>query len=229
LLDAAPDDADVVMFSDQDDVWLPDKVRRAIDHLTPFGNRPTLYFSRLRLVDENLRPLGESQRWRRWPSFRSALVQNMAAGCTMAINRAGLPLARQYGNLSCVHFHDWWLYLVFCGVGQLAPDVNPTILYRQHQGNFLGTRAGLGRQLGRLRFLRKADWIEIMYRHARHFAELHGDRLPASDRRFLERYLARNCGSMLRLAFVPTRLQQTLVDEVLFRGLVLASIVTRSP
>jgi glycosyltransferase involved in cell wall biosynthesis len=226
LLHTAPDDADVVMLSDQDDVWLPTKIPRAVEHLARFDGRPALYFSRLRLVDEVLQPIGESPPWPRGPSMRNALVQNIAAGCTMAINRAGLALARAHGDLATIHFHDWWLYLVFSALGEIAADPEPTIAYRQHAGNVIGTGQNIGRHLATLRFIRKTNWLDVMYRQVANFLAIHGDRLEPQDRRFIERHFGRGRGSMLRLAFTPVRMRQTIVDETLFRFLVLASIVT---
>jgi glycosyltransferase involved in cell wall biosynthesis len=224
LLHAAPDDADFVMLSDQDDVWLPTKISRAADHLARFDGRPALYFSRLRLVDEALQPIGESPPWPQGPSMRSALVQNIAAGCTMAINRPGLALARAHGDLSMVHFHDWWLYLVFCALGDVVADPEPTILYRQHAGNVIGTGPNIGRHLATLRFIRKTNWLDVMYRQVANFLATHGARLDAQDRRFIESHFGRGAGAMLRLTFAPVRMRQTIVDETLFRFLLIASL-----
>lgn len=229
LLDAAPDDAQVIMFSDQDDVWLPDKVARAIAQLAPLGDVPALYCSRMRLVDAGLRPLGESPAWPRPPSFRNALTQNIATGCTCAINRAALPLARRHGDLSLVHFHDWWLYLVFSAFGQVVVDPQPTILYRQHGANAIGTGSGLGRHLATLRFIRRTSWLDVMYRQVANFRAVHGERLAPPDRQLLDRYFDPRRPGMLRLAFAPVGFRQTFVDEVLFRGLLLASVLRPRP
>ncbi len=75
-------------FADQDDVWLPDKLQRALAFLNSVEDgRPALYCGRQRLVDESLQPLGFS------PSFRASgipglVLQNVGTGCTMVMNRA---------------------------------------------------------------------------------------------------------------------------------------------
>ena len=51
LLAQAPPDADMVMFSDQDDVWLPDKVERAWRHLRALDGQAGLYGGAQVLVD----------------------------------------------------------------------------------------------------------------------------------------------------------------------------------
>lgn len=224
LLKAAPDDADVVMLSDQDDVWLPDKIRRASGALAAFEKKPALYCSRQKLVDEHLRPLGESPSWPRGPSFRNALVQNIATGCTIAINRRALLLSREFGDESSIHFHDWWLYLVVSAFGQVVADDEPSLLYRQHGRNAIGTGAGFFGHVAKLEFVRRTGWLDAMYQQTKNFLAVHGQRLSAPEKQFVERHLVRLPGPMLRLAFTPVRLRQTLVDEALFRALVLANI-----
>ena len=92
LLAAAPDDAPAA-FCDQDDVWLPDKLERALAALAavPPG-RPALYCARQRIVAEDLLELGLSPALRRPPGFRNALVQNIATGCTLVLNPAARRL-----------------------------------------------------------------------------------------------------------------------------------------
>ena len=225
LLDAAPDAADVVMLSDQDDVWLPDKIARAISHLAGMNDRPALYCSRLRLVDETLSPLGSSPAWHRRPSFRNALVENIAFGCTCALNRAGLRLARDHGDPDLLYFHDWWLYLVVAAFGDVVADPQPTILYRQHASNSVGAREGWRRYLRPLRFLGKRNWVHAMFGQIENFRRLHAARLAPEDRVMFDRYFnPRSASAVARLVMLPMRYRQNLVDEFLFRGLILVSL-----
>lgn len=224
LLEFAPDDADLIMLSDQDDVWLPNKIDRAAAHLVPLRDKPALYCSRLRLVDERLRPLGLSPTWGRPPSFRNALTENIVTGCTCAINRAALPLARQYGDPGRIYFHDWWLYLVISAFGQVIVDREPTILYRQHGANAIGMGSGMGRYVAILRFLRKKNWVHIMYEQIENFRAVHATRLNTADRRLLDRYFdSRRPITALRLLMTPMRFRQSLVGDVLLRLLLLGS------
>ena len=76
----------MVMFSDQDDVWLPDKVERAWWHLRPLDGQAGLYGSAQMLVDADLRPsIYAALAPRAVPGQRAD--RNIITGCTAALNR----------------------------------------------------------------------------------------------------------------------------------------------
>lgn len=227
LLTQAPDDADMVMLSDQDDIWLPDKIARAWAVIGKSAGTPTLYCSRLQLVDNALEPVGLSPDWPRPPSFQNALTENIVTGCTAALNPAALRLARQHGDPGRIHFHDWWLYLTVSAFGHVVFDRKPTILYRQHGNNAIGMGAGLSRYVMMLRFLRKTNWVHIMFNQIDNLRAVHEAHLPPDAARHLDKYFdTRDWRSIARLLVTPRRMRQTLFSDVLFRGLVAASLLT---
>ena len=131
-------DADYQWFAlaDQDDVWAPDKLERGIRALEGL-TVPTLYCARQTLVDSNLHPLGSSAPFRPPIGFPAALTQNVAAGCTIILNRAGADLLR--ATLSDQPYHDWWCYLIVAAAGgQIVTDDAEVIRYRQHASNVIG-------------------------------------------------------------------------------------------
>lgn len=131
--------ADYFAYSDQDDIWERDKLSRAIAALEGIPEAvPALYGSRSRLIDENGRGLGLSPLHGRPPSFNNALVQNIASGHTMVMNRAARELLRASG-VTDVPFHDWWTYLLVTGAGgHVLYDPQPSVRYRQHARNLTG-------------------------------------------------------------------------------------------
>jgi hypothetical protein len=181
LLTIAPADADLVMFADQDDVWLPGKIDRAWRHLLPLGDVPALYGSSQMLVDRDLRPLHATPPWPRGPSLAGALTENIITGCTAALNRPALHLMQQAGIPDGVRFHDWWLYLVVSAFGTVVHDDEPTLLYRQHGANQIGHGTGwFGRQRQMVRFIWRNDWVGILLGQVHALVVHYGDRLPAS-------------------------------------------------
>ena len=168
LLDESSDDADLWALCDQDDVWLPHKLERAVGRLAGVDG-PALYCARVAVVDELLRPLYLHELPWRGPSFANALVQNIALGCTVVLNREARDLLRGRWPRDCV-MHDAWAYLVLAAFGTVVYDHQPVVLYRQHGANSVGMGRGpVSRLAGRLRRQLSADGPG---KHGRQDAEL---------------------------------------------------------
>jgi len=148
-------DAEYYAFSDQDDVWMPCKIEAAIASLKSLPHdKPAMHCSRTRLIDEQGVDAGLSTYFPRPPHFRNALVQSLAGGNTMVINRAGFDLIRKTAARGEFAMHDWWAYLVISGAGgTIIYSETPDTLYRQHTGNVSGSNMGMVAQVVRLRML----------------------------------------------------------------------------
>jgi glycosyltransferase involved in cell wall biosynthesis len=146
--------ADCFAFSDQDDIWKEAKLDQAMRWLAsvPAGV-PAVYFSRTELIDAKGRHLGYSPLFRRVPSFRNALVQNIGGGNTMVFNLATRRLLIDWGLVEIVS-HDWWLYQIVTGAGGIAHyDPAALVQYRQHDHNLVGANAGWRARLTRLKMI----------------------------------------------------------------------------
>jgi len=226
LMKCAPADAEMIMLSDQDDVWLPNKIERAWHQIAAAGETPMLYCARQHLVDRELHPIGLSLACPRRPSFENALTENIVTGCTAALNPAALALVLQLGDASRIHFHDWWMYLVVSAFGSVVVDPVPTVMYRQHAANVVGRGAGLRRYLVNLKFMRRKSWIHIMFSQIENFRAAHGAALTPAQRTLLERtFNPSSAAAIARLIAFPRRYRQTLRDDVLLRLLMIVEIV----
>lgn len=141
LIQKVGKDVDYIALSDQDDVWMPDKVECAVECLNK-GNaeQPLLYCSKPMLTDENLNPIpsimyGDHVR----PSFGNAMIENVCAGCTAVLNRRLIELV-QVGIPGFTVMHDWWIYLLASCYGQVYFDPVPHMYYRQHGDNTVGVQ-----------------------------------------------------------------------------------------
>ena len=127
-------------YSDQDDIWQPNKLALSMEWLLGIEKeKPALYCTRTELIDGNGQHLGFSKIWPRRPGFQNALTQNIAGGNTMVFNHAAHQLLFEAGGQLDVFAHDWWTYLVVtaCG-GEVFFDSTPTLQYRQHANNLVG-------------------------------------------------------------------------------------------
>jgi glycosyltransferase involved in cell wall biosynthesis len=129
-------------FTDQDDVWLPEKLARGLAALAnAAAEMPTLYFARQILVDAGLNRIGFSPVLREPPGFPAALTQNLVTGCTLMLNRTAAELIHR-SRVPAGTLHDWWCYLVVAAAGgRLVFDTEPVVLYRQHNDNMVGAPA----------------------------------------------------------------------------------------
>ncbi len=148
-------EADFFSFCDQDDVWFPDKLQRAITQIPRADEeRPAVYCSRTRLIDEAGNVIGYSPLFMRPPSFHNALVQSLAGANTMVLNKAARALLARVPPTAPVVSHDWLCYLLVSGCGgRVLYDAEPTLDYRQHGGNLIGSNNSIRDRLTRVRMM----------------------------------------------------------------------------
>jgi glycosyltransferase involved in cell wall biosynthesis len=181
---------DYYAFSDQDDIWEPDKLQRAVTWLqTQPRDTPALYCSRTLFVDEANHDIAVSQLYTRPPGFANALVQNIASGNTMVFNHAARQLLCAGGADADVYIHDWWLYLLVtaCG-GAVHYDPHPSLRYRQHGVNLIGMNTGWKARLARVRMLFAGQMWEWNEQHVRALQRL-DSHFTASSRHTLKLFV----------------------------------------
>lgn len=152
-------------FSDQDDIWLPEKLQKAVKYLNSVpADIPALYCSSTTLIDSENHTIGESLHPRKPLGFANALLHNIASGNTMVFNHRARELLRVASSDMMV-VHDWSLYQIVSACGGFVHfDKTPTVLYRQHVNNVIG------------------DGRNILLRGRNFFQSLSGDRRNWNDR-----------------------------------------------
>ena len=141
-------EADYYFFSDQDDVWLDDKVRLTREEMlrqeAANPGKPIVIHTDLCVTDEKLTVINES--FMRYsgihPEFLTTFdecVIPFVTGCTMMFNSA----ARVATVLTAkrAFMHDCWIVLCAIKKGGVVFGIQrPLVLYRQHGANTLGAR-----------------------------------------------------------------------------------------
>ncbi len=202
LLRQAPDEADLYAFSDQDDVWLPDKLLSAA---LAIGQErgPALYFCQTSLVDERLSPLPQVLISPRL-TYGEALVYQFVGGCTMVFNSALRDIVNQY-EPSYLRMHDIWVYDIALAVGaRVCFDPIPHILYRQHQRNAVGQSASLGREWTE-RMSRLLHPEHIRLRTARELLQGYASQMSLANRSLTEAVVASHGSLRQRLSLAFSR------------------------
>ncbi|MCD5398005.1 glycosyltransferase family 2 protein [candidate division NPL-UPA2 bacterium] len=226
LLQLSSPDAEYVAFCDQDDVWEEDKISRAISLLGEYSKSiPTMYCSRVTIVDEKLKTIGYSQIPKHKPSFNNALVQNIAAGCTMIINDATRQLiTRKFPLLSSVGMYDWWIYQVVSAFGKVIYDDKYKILYRQHSLNVIGEKSGfVGPWVEKIRRFLKQGGIPLVTIQAKEFGRIYRAFLPENKRAVLDRFMNERKTFLNRFQYAVNGevYRQSKIDDIIFKILII--------
>lgn len=167
--------APYAMFCDQDDVWEPYKIAVEMEAMQQLEfehgfDVPLLVFADSVVVDEQLDTL--------YPSFVSTLsfdpttislsrllVENIAQGCTMLLNRELIETINQVQLPESIGIHDHWAMLIAAALGAFSYIPQPVLKYRQHIGNAIGAttepataRKGVSRFLHNPKII--VHWLE---------------------------------------------------------------------
>lgn len=134
--------ADFHFFSDQDDVWLPEKLSVSLEAAKhKASDVPLLVYTDLKVVNQELNILQDSmiraQSHHANTTLLPELTENTVTGGTMMINHA---LAEKWFTPNDILMHDWFLALLAASLGEIIYLDLPTQLYRQHDNNVLGAR-----------------------------------------------------------------------------------------
>lgn len=227
LLELA-DDVDYYAFSDQDDVWKPDKISRAVKLLEDArddNDKPLLYFSKQEYVDAQLNNIGYSET-PQIIGLKNALVQNVAIGCTTIIDHHVRDLVNRHRPKSAI-MHDWWIYLVTSAMGRVIYDPEPTMKYRQHANNTLGATASVFERIQRRtkRFLTR-NWKNDIFRprdQAEEFLLCFRRELEPSDHRMIQRFVRSKKGLFTRLFYAlwADVQRNRLIDNLILRLMII--------
>ena len=171
--------AEYIMFSDQDDVWLPNKIEMELNAMKAaeqvYPDTPILIHTDLKVTDSELNTIADSM-WIYQKIFPEAgndlngvMAQNVVTGCTIMINKKARAVSIPIPDEAIMY--DWWLALNVCRHGKIIYVSIPSVLYRQHSRNQVGAKKA--RKIDIIHFLKKLRCIKKLlsahYRMLRKF------------------------------------------------------------
>ncbi len=219
LLHNAPE-ADYYAFCDQDDVWLPEKLKVAVSKIEFAGqDKPALYFSAKQLVDEGLKNIPSSTN-NYLLTFGEALIINPSTGCTNLFNKALYEIIISK-KVQDIEMHDSWVYrLCLAFDGFVYYDRSAYILYRQHSNNVIGAKKDLRRD-----FKRKASLLVAnggggeRYTTALALYELYKNELPKDNIQILERIVSYKKSLCQKIKVLSSKDIKTFSNKLNFKFL----------
>jgi len=209
-------------FADQDDVWLPDKCSRAVTHLPNYQNKAALYFSRKKLVDATLKPLGRKDYIRLTHTFWDYFDRSNAFGCTMCVTRPLVDALQDDRFYELQFLHDNYIYRLCLSANiPIFYDDAETILYRQHGDNVEGAvkKPNVFRGVKRLFSLRKKP--HIIRLTSSYLLKNRSVILDKDNRMILELVMAsyKSFKSKFKLILLYNKQQNRTLKEKLLRSL----------
>lgn len=155
---------DIVVLSDQDDVWFPNKLKRIVEEFNR-DDACGLVFHDAEVVDANQKPLGYTLRSRgKMPNVNNEeivsvlLKQRSVKGCTMAFRSSLIKYVRPIAEQGWGH--DNWILFVLGMIAKVRVINEPLMYYRSHSDNF-------GMDVMHKSFMRKLlrpfDYLNVRY------------------------------------------------------------------
>ncbi len=203
-------EGDYIMFADQDDIWHADKLQRTLHRMKQLERRygktvPALVCTDAVVVDEQgglLQPsFTQLQHFdMRRRTLPHLLMENLCIGCTTMLNRALVKLVDTLPEQA--RYHDWWVALIAAAFGHISYLAVPTLDYRQHGNNVVGTQdfaAYVKQRVSKLSEMKNV--LAATYAQAEEFLALYGEHpgLSAGHQRELAGFLAlRDAGVLKR-------------------------------
>jgi len=178
--------SEYIMLCDQDDVWKKDKIARTLKRMkqmeVQFGkDMPVAVFTDAYVTDSRLNIIHESffRSGRLNPGLTDLphmLMENKLIGCTVMINGAVRKILQSKPLPKHARYHDGWLGLIAASFGKISFIPEPTLFYRQHEGNVVGNRGFYAYIIDRISNLRKQkEALTALQAQAREFADLYRD------------------------------------------------------
>lgn len=215
---------DYYSFSDQDDVWNPDKLERAITILnTGDCEKPCLVFTNYDVVDESLnfirRSVGPSEN----PDFNYSLFSSIGLGFTYVINNTLKELLLEKRSVKTVT-KDAWIGMLACAFGTAYYDSASTALHRRNDGAFSPQdRTFFQTQKDRFKKYFKTDGFKYIKDVMDEFYEMFYDALSEKDKKIMSRFVNRKKDpvTVFKKVFYPHRLRYDIKDEIMLRAIFL--------
>lgn len=207
-------------LSDQDDVWLENKLDAAVKMCDGEETElPLLYGSSSCLVNTELEPFGETQKQLRGITFYNTIIQNIFPGHTQVFNEALCQLLKKEIDYSKIYVHDSWITNIAILYGKVIFDNHSYTLYRQHGSNEVGFGKGIvGWIRERIKRVKKNDNKKYSEQIHYFYEECHGD-MDELQKKEMEKFIGSQKIWIKRIGylFVTKMYRQRTFETVLFK------------
>lgn len=206
-------------YCDQDDVWMRDKLKAAVEWLEgQNSDTPSMFHTAYYNTDEHLNIENTVQAPQYNVTFIRTITECVHMGFSSVMNATLRELVLK-ADINHIITHDWWTELVVMEFGQVCYCDKPMSYHRRLQSSVSG-----GALATRIRWLKKAlkGNAEITT-CTKEFMRVFGQDMKASDRKVLSWFVSDkyNFISALKKCFYIRRWRPSWSSEIVVRFLML--------
>lgn len=213
------DNADYYAYCDQDDIWMEDKIERAVKFLEKTdSNKPVLYFSNSDYYDGDMNFLATAEKNKIY-SFRNSLVECVTQGMTMVINNKTRETIVSNIPETCL-YHDWWTYMICSGFGEIVYDDKSLVKYRRHNKSVtVEGRSKLQLFIWRVKEFIIGDSLKQIKKQLQEYERFYYNELSEENKKLIKLFTNEkyNFGIALKKIFYPHRFRRKFFDEISVR------------
>lgn len=217
-------DADYYGFSDQDDVWMPDKISRAVEKLEENKEEvPAIFLANYDICDEELNVFKKSPSLPYTPGFRHSIFSCLSLGFTMVLNQQAKEMIT-YQRSSTVVTKDDWIGMLCSAFGKVYFDEKSCALHRRTPEAFTDDSPNFFKmQVARFKTYFVEDGFSYVRAVNEEFYDTFKEELKSEDKKELELFVnrSRNPIHVLKKVFYPHRLRYDKASEIMVRTMFL--------
>lgn len=205
--------ADFYLFSDQDDVWQPDRLDTYLkyaQHHDP--NRPLLVYSTWTSVDENLNVIKENNQS---TVLQEQIAFNQINGMAIMMNHS----LAEHWTQQPIGAHDSYLGTLAYAIGEVVYIPESTVLWRRQTKS--ESLNNYGRKYGVASFW---QMITTSFKRANYIYQEQFEEMPPEKRRFFNNFISLAEANILKRAVLLVKLKlrrKSLVETVAMNVLLL--------
>lgn len=191
---------DYYAFSDQDDIWLDDKLISGVNALDKEKNPIKLYYCDPQCVDENINILDIKAVPAR-NTLEESFILQPSIGCGMVFSSYVL-INGSKADPTMINNHDAWIYRMTLALGgTVLRDKKPHILYRQHSNNTIGYNQSFkSRWKRRLKMFMNDDCFRS--KQAMELIRSYDDLIPEKEKKVLNIMVAYKRSFSMKLSII---------------------------
>lgn len=214
-------EAQYYAFSDQDDVWEKEKIEKQVNKIQKEEEEKggaTACFTNYDYYDSNLTLQQKRKAPDVKPSFRNSMVDCIAMGMNLMINRETRDKIVSNVPKFC-YGHDSWVYMICSEFGSMVEIKEPLVRYRRHdQTVSAGGMNFFKFQWWRIKKFFGNHYFGVIKAQLCEYERIFGQEMKEADRKLLQLFTGKfRLSKQIKKVCYTKRFRTSLIDEIFLR------------